>query len=246
MVRAVFFDWVNTLVRMEPDRHVLSAEVCREFGIPLNERDALRGIYAADEEAVRSGAQNRMAQGDAEANLRYNNRVLAEAGIPAPDRNTAVALLRRLAERFRDYRFVPFDDVRPSLLLLRRQGIVTGLVSNMPRPMQPIIEAAGLGDLLDFAVTPLDANGAGKPAAQIFVEALKRAGARPAETLHVGDEPFTDGKGAEAAGITPVIIDRHDVWTGVKEYRRITSLAELPGVVAALQADGGAAGTSAG
>ncbi len=246
MVRAVFFDWVNTLVRMEPDRHVLSAEVCREFGIPLSERDALRGIYAADEEALRSGAQNRMVQGDIEANLRYNNRVLAEAGIPAPDRNTAVALLRRLSERFRDYRFVAFDDVRPALLALRQRGIVTGLVSNMPRPMQPIVDAAGLSGLLDFTVTPLDAGGASKPAAPIFLEALKRAGTKPEETVHVGDEPFSDGKGAEAVGITPVVIDRHGVWTGVEEYRRVTSLAELPGVVAALQATTGKPQTEAG
>jgi FMN phosphatase YigB (HAD superfamily) len=46
VIKAIFFDWVNTLVHMEPDRHVISAQVCREFGIEVSERDLLRGIYA--------------------------------------------------------------------------------------------------------------------------------------------------------------------------------------------------------
>jgi FMN phosphatase YigB (HAD superfamily) len=93
-----------------------------------------------------------------------------------------------------------------------------------------------LGGLLDFTVTPLDAGGASKPAAPIFLEALKRAGTRPDQTVHVGDEPFSDGKGAEAVGIHPVVIDRHDAWNDAGDYRRITSLAELPGLVAELSA----------
>ncbi len=234
MVRAVFFDWVNTLVHMQPDRHIVSSEVCREFGIPLSERDALRGIYAADEEALRSGAQNRLGQGDIEANLRYTERVLMAAGITPPDRKIGLALLRRLNERFKDYRFVPFVDARATLAALREKGIITGLVSNVPHPMKPIVDAVELGDVLDFTVTPLDCGGASKPAPGIFLEALRRSGARSEETVHVGDEPFSDGAGAAAVGITPIVIDRHDVWSGMKEYRRIVSLAELPAVVAAL------------
>jgi putative hydrolase of the HAD superfamily len=231
MIRAVFFDWVNTLVHMEPDRHVLSAEVCREFGIDVSPRDILRGIYAAEEEMPVGRPLRWSADEDPEVYLRYNARVLAEAGVTPPDRKTAGAMLQRFAERFRELRFTAFDDVRPALEQVRARGIVTGLISNMPQPMQPLLQKLKLDDLLDFAVTPLDVEGQGKPGAPIFLEALRRAGASAEEAMHVGDEHFVDGKGARAVGITPVILDRHELFASLQDYRRITTLTELSAVL---------------
>ena len=231
IVRAVFFDWVNTLVHMEPDRHVLSAEVCREFGIDVSPRDILRGIYAAEEEMPAGRPLRWAADDDPEMYLRYNDRVLTEAGVTPPNRTTAAAMLQQFAERFREIRFVAFDDVRPALESLRSRGITIGLISNMPHPMQPMLQKLKLDDLLDFAVTPLDVEGRGKPAAPIFLEALRRAGATAEEAIHVGDEHFVDGKGARATGITPVILDRHDLFPSLQGYHRITTLAQLSDVL---------------
>ncbi len=230
-IRAVFFDWMNTLVRMEPNRHVLSAEVCQEFGVNLSERDALRGIYAAEEEMLGGRPLEWSPEENQEVYLRYNHRVLAEAGIPPPDRKTSLAMLRRFAERFKEVRFVVFDDVSPTLQWLRQRGFAIGLISNMPQPMEPVLDKLGLNNLLDFAVSPLDVNGKGKPEAPIFLEALRRSGVKPEEALHVGDEHFSDGTGARSVGITPVIIDRYELFASLREYHRITSLAELPALV---------------
>jgi len=227
-IRAVFFDMVNTLIHMEPDRHVLSAEICREFGIEVSDRDILRGIYAAEEEMSGGRPLRWSADEDPEVYVRYNNRVLSEAGVTPPDKRTSVAMLQRFAERFKDYSFAVYEDVRPALSELKRRGITTGLISNMPHKMEPMLQKLGLADLLDFAVTPLDANGENKPAAPIFLEALRRAGAEPGEAIHVGDEHFSDGKGATAVGITAVIIDRHDLFPSLQGYHRIVSLDELP------------------
>ena len=227
-IRAVFFDMVNTLIHMEPDRHVLSAEICREFGIEVSDLDILRGIYAAEEEMSGGRPLRWSADEDPEVYVRYNNRVLSEAGVTPPDKRTSVAMLQRFAERFKDYSFAVYEDVRPALSELKRRGITTGLISNMPHKMEPMLQKLGLADLLDFAVTPLDANGENKPAAPIFLEALRRAGAEPGEAIHVGDEHFSDGKGATAVGITAVIIDRHDLFPSLEGYHRIVSLKELP------------------
>ena len=227
-IRAVFFDMVNTLIHMEPDRHVLSAEICREFGIEVSDRDILRGIYAAEEEMSGGRPLRWSADEDPEVYVRYNNRVLSEAGVTPPDKRTSVAMLQRFAERFKDYSFAVYEDVRPALSELKRRGITTGLISNMPHKMEPMLQKLGLADLLDFAVTPLDANGENKPAAPIFLEALRRAGAEPGEAIHVGDEHFSDGKGATAVGITAVIIDRHHLFSPLQGYHRIVSLEELP------------------
>jgi len=94
-----------------------------------------------------------------------------------------------------------------------------------------MLQKLKLDDLLDFAVTPLDVEGRGKPAAPIFLEALRRAGATAEEAIHVGDEHFVDGKGARATGITPVILDRHDLFPSLQGYHRITTLAQLSDVL---------------
>lgn len=239
VIKAIFFDWVNTLVHMEPDRHVISAQVCREFGIEVSERDLLRGIYAAEEEMSHGRPLRWSMDEDPEKYIRYNNRVLAEAGVAPPDRGTSLKLLQRFAERFKDFKFATFDDVAPSLRDLRSRGITTGLISNMPYQMQPMLERLGLGGLLDHAVTPLDVNGVSKPEAPIFLEALRRADVKPAEAVHVGDEHFVDGAGARAVGITPVILDRHNLFSALTQYHRIASLAELPALIDELGSSGG-------
>ncbi len=46
-VRAIIFDWMNTIARAEPDRHEQYCQVCREFGIDVSPDKIIRGIYAA-------------------------------------------------------------------------------------------------------------------------------------------------------------------------------------------------------
>lgn len=234
-IRAVFFDWINTLVHLEPDRHILSAEVCREFGIDLSERDALRGIYAAEAEMRGSMPLRWSPDGDPEVYLRYNNRVLAEAGVEPPDKSTALKILRRFAERYREVGFAVFDDTVQVLSQLKQRGVTTGLISNMPQPMEPVLQKLGLEDLLDVTVSPLDVNGEGKPAEPIFREALTRARAKAVESVHVGDEYFSDGVGARNVGITPVIIDRYNLFADLTNYHRITSLKQLPSLLETLE-----------
>lgn len=234
-VRAVFFDWINTLVHMEPDRHILSAEVCHEFGIDLSERDALRGIYAAEAEMRGNRPLRWSPDGDPEVYLQYNNRVLAESGIDPPDKTTGLKMLRRFAERYREVGFAVFDDTEQALSQLKQHGVTTGLISNMPQPMEPILRKLGLEGLLDITVSPLDVNGESKPAAPIFLEALRRAGTKARESLHVGDEHFSDGVGARGVGITPVIIDRYNLFADLTDYHRITSLQQLPSLLETLE-----------
>lgn len=226
-IKAVFLDWVNTLVHMEPDRHVISAEICREFGIEVAQRDLLRGIYAAEEKMSQGRPLRWSADDDPELYIRYNNTVLAHAGVQPPDMNTSVAMLKRFSERFRDFTFVTFDDVHPALTELKQRGITTGVISNMPHQMAPMLDKLRLSHLLDYTVTPLDVGGETKPATPIFLEALRRAGVKADEAMHVGDEHFVDGVGARAAGMIPVILDRYDLFSELTEYRRIASLREL-------------------
>lgn len=145
-----------------------------------------------------------------------------------------MTVVRRVREMARGIRFILFDDVRPTLEQLKQLGLTTAIISNMNRPLQPIVERLGLADVIDFSVTSSEVGGAGKPEEPIFLAALTRASALPEQAVHVGDEPWVDGAGARRAGITPVLIDRSGLYLEEAEYPRIASLGELPAMVQSL------------
>jgi HAD superfamily hydrolase (TIGR01509 family) len=113
-------------------------------------------------------------------------------------------------------RFHPAADARPALTRLRARGLALVCVSNWDYALPQVLDAAGLGNLLDGVVTSA-AVGARKPDPAIFRAALDLAGCEPAEALHVGDTPEEDLAGAESAGIPALLIDRHG------ETRRLNS-----------------------
>lgn len=65
-----------------------------------------------------------------------------------------------------------------------------------------------------------------KPNPVIFDLACERMGVRAEACVHVGDRPDADGDGARAAGVRPVIIDRHDAEAGCG-YERMVALTDL-------------------
>ncbi|MBN1855734.1 MAG: HAD-IA family hydrolase [Dehalococcoidia bacterium] len=226
--KVVFFDWVNTLVRMEPGTHILCAEIWKEFGIEADPMRILRGIYAAEQQ-VPEGRPIHWSPGtNPDSFIRYNNIVLQAAGVAPQEYDQTLLMLKQFKERFAAMKFMPSEDVRPALTKLKEQGLTTAVISNMNRPLSPFLERLHWTELLDFTITSSEISGKGKPAAPIFLEALTRAGAQPSECVHVGDESFVDGVGAIGVGITPILIDRFGLFPDFTDYRRITSLQELP------------------
>lgn len=122
---------------------------------------------------------------------------------------------------------VPYADALPALERLAARWPVVALsngnaeVGRMP----------GLGRL--FAAT-LSARelGVAKPAAAAFVAACDRAGADPARTLHVGDDPALDVDGALDAGLQAAWVRRDDAPAAARPPRGapqhvVATLAEL-------------------
>lgn len=125
---------------------------------------------------------------------------------------------------------VAVPGAREVLRELRRRGLSTGVVSNAEGKVERDLEAAGFGGLLDVVV---DSHHVGveKPHPHIFRVALERVGASPEAAVFVGDVPSVDVEGAKAAGIFPVLVDRHDLYPDVA-VPRLRSLEELPGWIA--------------
>ena len=223
MIKAVFFDWIGTLARPDPDRHELFAQVAAELGISLSPPQLIKGIHMAESQ-VPAGAPPRWREGKDEAPfIRWWEVLLAEAGIQM-SREAMLEITKRASHQAKSARWVLYDDTLPALKTLKQRGLVLGLISNI------IIGGAGAGleSCLDFVVTSKEV-GANKPEPPIFLAALERAGVSAPEAVYVGDQYQTDVLGARGVGIRPVLIDRLDLETEVSDCPRIHSLVELPG-----------------
>ena len=121
---------------------------------------------------------------------------------------------------------VLFDDVRPALETLAARGVKLGVVSNFEPWLEDVLALQGVDHL--FAAVAISGRlGVAKPDPEIFRWAIREAGADPAATLHVGDQPANDVAAARAVGITPVLIDRFARHPGPDGVHRVEDLLGL-------------------
>jgi len=226
IIKAVFFDWMNTLTHAEPDRHEQFCQIGRELGIELSPQKVIRGIYAAGTR-LPAGVPFRWKESeDPEVFIRYIEIILTEAGVKLP-RDTVLEILRKINQSARKETYVLYDDVLPTLKTLKKRGLIVGLITSLTKDMNLICRNLGLAPYLDFVVTSEEV-GANKPEPPIFLAALDRAGVNASEAVYVGDQYETDVVGARGVGIKPILIDRYDLMPEVSDCPRIHSLTELP------------------
>jgi len=229
VIKAVFFDWFNTLADFEPPRYQLYQQALQEFGIEIAPQKIIRGILLADqyymEENSKLSIEKRDPKEQLQVYLHYPHSILAEAGVEAP-REVPQQLLKVVRQQFKGEAFALFNDALPTLKALKQQGIILGLITNLNKDVSAMCRELGLAPYLDFVVTPQEV-GADKPQPPIFLAALDRARTDAASAAHVGDQYNVDVVGARGVGITPILIDRYDVFADVSDCRRIHSLTEL-------------------
>lgn len=225
MIKAVLFDWMNTLTHAEPDRHEQFCQAAKELGIELSPQKVIKGVYAAGSQ-LPAGAPYRWRESeDPEVFIRFHNIVLSEAGVKLP-RDIVLEMLKKVSEVARKETYVLYDDVLPTLKTLKKQGLILGLITTLSKDMNLICSNLGLDSYLDFVVTAMEV-GAHKPEPPIFLAALERARINASEAIYVGDQYDTDVVGARGVGIKPILIDRYDLSPEVSDCPRIHSLIEV-------------------
>ncbi|KAJ3287312.1 Haloacid dehalogenase-like hydrolase domain-containing protein 3 [Borealophlyctis nickersoniae] len=114
---------------------------------------------------------------------------LLTAGVPQRDLAPVIApLFDTLFNNFsrHDY-FMVFEDVRPTLDILKTiPALKLAVISNSDYRTVKVLEALDLAGYFDFILTSYDA-GFEKPDPGIFDEAIRKAGVRSEDALHVGD-----------------------------------------------------------
>jgi putative hydrolase of the HAD superfamily len=207
---AVFFDVGNTLIHPEPSVGRVCAQVLRRAGHDhtLEQIDALLPLvddyyedrYREDDTFWESD------EAAADVWVGMYSLLCRRLGI---DECEAPSLARGVYDTFGDPSFWrPYPDVAPAFLRLRDAGVKVGIVSNWDTRLDGILEGLGLRALIDVVVCSA-VEGLRKPDPRIFELACGRAGARPERSAHVGDHMYADVLGARAAGMRPILIDRH-------------------------------------
>ena len=128
---------------------------------------------------------------------------------------------------------VAIEGAVEAVRAVREAGYRVGVVSNAEGRVEQDLKAAGFDGLLE---TVVDSHvvGVEKPDPRIFAIALERLAAEPSSTVFVGDVPAVDVEGARAAGISPILLDRHDLYPDAAAPR-LRALEELPGFLASFQ-----------
>ena len=157
--------------------------------------------------------------------LHYQQFILTYAGINS-DPELAESTMKRMRELNARPRFALFDDVLPTVKMLKERQSMVGLLTNIHQGINDICKELGLEPYMDVIVSSGEA-GADKPDPAIFRFALERAGVDPGEAIHVGDQYLQDVVGARNVGITPIFIDRFDVSPEITDCARIRDLSEL-------------------
>src|SRR5262245_10286856 len=133
----------------------------------------------------------------------------------------------RLLDAYRT--LASYPDARPTLDVLRRQGLRTGILSNGdPDMLSRAVATAGLADSLD-AVLSVDAVRVFKTSPRAYELVLTAFGVKPREVMFVSSNRW-DIAGAAAFGFIPAWVNRSglpDEYPGLEPAATVAGLGEI-------------------
>jgi len=140
VIKAVFFDWFNTLARYEPPREELQSQTLQEFGINVSPKKIIPGLLIADRDYFEENAafpvRKRSPEEQAKIYARYQKTILTEAGVNlSSEPDMFVKIMKRAQQLSQGMKFVLFDDVLSTLKTLKEQNLTLGLLTNFDRDM---------------------------------------------------------------------------------------------------------------
>lgn len=159
----------------------------------------------------------------------YFHIILGRAGVGQEVQQEIIDSLWEAHERFGLWTMA--IDGGPQVVAdLKRDGYRLGVVSNAEGRVARDLEQAGYADLFE---TVVDSHlvGVEKPDPGIFAIALERLGTNAAGAVYVGDVPAVDVEGARAAGLRPILLDRHDLYADL-DVPRLRALGDLRAALA--------------
>ncbi len=231
MIKAVFFDFYNTLVYFWPRVEDIQISACEKFDIEVSREGIGNGYLLADTffniENSRFALSRRSACELSDFFAKYEQIILRGAGVEV-DIEKARSLWEIIIMNPKEFKL--FDDVLVCLKELKSKNYIIGIISNINLEMDAIIKKLGLKSYVNFCVTSQDV-GAEKPSPTIFSAALRLGDLMPAQAVYIGDQYRSDVVGARNMNMLPVLIDRQEQHSEIVDCIKIRSLSEVPGLV---------------
>jgi putative hydrolase of the HAD superfamily len=220
MIRAIFLDFGDTLVSLEPSREQLFVLAARSVGIDPTLALVQRAYEIVDFHNKYSSVHIK----DRDSFYhRYNEQLCEALGISI----YFEALHPVLVAHFKEHKSWKLIEGVPQVLAsLKQRGLLLALVANWDRDLPALAERLGISQFFSRIVSSQEV-GLEKPEPAIFdraVDELSLSTERD-KILYVGNEYRADVLGARAAGLTPVLIDRSGIYQHA-DCLRFTSLIE--------------------
>lgn len=158
----------------------------------------------------------------------YFRIILGAVNVPAESYETIIDSLWSAHNRVGLWTAVA-EGALEAVAALKQMGFRLGVVSNAEGQVERDLNGAGFRGVFE---TVIDSQvvGVEKPDPAIFEIAIERMKLDREKTLFVGDLPSVDVEGARAAGLAPILLDRHDIYADI-DVPKLRSLAELPALL---------------
>ena len=153
---------------------------------------------------------------------RENARSVADSlGLDAPAEVLDEVMERRIL-------YNPYPESEAVMEELIGMGLPLYVVSNWDVALETVLDELGWTRYMSGIVASAKV-GSEKPDGTIFEEALRVANVPRNRIVHVGNDPISDIRGAAAAGIDAVLIDREG---GIEAPEAVATLPDLRGLPA--------------
>jgi HAD superfamily hydrolase (TIGR01549 family) len=207
MIKAVFFDFFNTLAYFEPPRENTYADIAAQLGVKVTPARIAAALPEADaywrSENFKKPVREREQDDKLAVYREYGSRILAGTGA------TSDQALQMLASAFsQGWVFKSFPDAVPALKQVKERKLITGLISNVGQEIDSYCLELGFEPFLDYKVTSFEV-GYDKPRPEIFQLALDKAGIKAGDSIFIGDVYDQDIVGAKGVGMKPILISRN-------------------------------------
>lgn len=207
MIKTIFFDAAGTLIYLPKSVGTHYAFVGDRIGLHL-EASALDRAFAACWRTMprRSAVDGPRDDDDKGWWRELVNRILEQVA-PAISELDRDAFFEGAYGHFAEPGvWELYPEVIEVLEALRTQ-FQLAVISNFDGRLRMIFEHLGVSKFFSHVFLSSEL-GADKPDPEIYRRALRLSGARPDETLHVGDDPVRDWEGAERAGLEVFRLER--------------------------------------
>jgi len=219
MIKAVFFDAINTIFSPYPSQVGLYKKVIFDAtGKDLTEAE-IRPILEramAETEALSSSFEKSIQQWEY-----FPTKIAELIGCEAEECSIIGSKLRYETWGNPDnYRL--YNDILPTLELLREKGIYVACVSNEDGWLPSFFEHFEITKYFEFILTSAEVQ-IEKPNPEIFQIALAKTEFTADEVLFVGDSLVSDYQGSQGLGMKSLLIDRD----GLNKDNSVVAVSDL-------------------